>query len=102
MYESGKIMGDVCEDVSSPVEERKNVLSEEQQHHRNPEPRQNEAEFHLSDTTELGIENYVIHDLRKVFPQEKVAFECRILESSGIAKCKKHIRIYKSRLYRKV
>lgn len=59
MYESRKIMGDVCKDVSSPVEERKDLLSEEQQHHRDSEPRQDETQLHLSDTTELGIEDFV-------------------------------------------
>ena len=66
MYESRKNMGDVCKDVSSAIEERKDVLSEEHEHHRDSEPRQDEIEFHLSDAVGLGIENYVIHDLRKV------------------------------------
>ena len=30
MYESRKNMGDVCKDVSSAIEKRKDVLSEEQ------------------------------------------------------------------------
>ena len=59
MYESRKNMGDVCEDVSSSIEKRKDVLSEEQQHHRNSEPRQDETQLHLSDTTELGIKDFV-------------------------------------------
>lgn len=66
MYESRKNMGDVCKDVSSSIEKRKDVLSEEQQHHRDSEPRQDEAQLHLSDTTELGIEDFVAHDLGKV------------------------------------
>ena len=75
MYESRKNMGDVCKDVSSAIEKRKDVLSEEHEHHRDSEPRQDEAELHLSDPTELGIEDYVIHELRKVFPQEGVSFK---------------------------
>lgn len=94
MYESRKNMGDVCKDVSSSIEERKDVLSEEQQHDRDSEPRQNEAQLHLSDATELGIEDYVMHDLRKVFSQEEVKFECKILEHLGI--------IVKMRTYDKV
>lgn len=66
MYESRKNMGDVCKNVSSPVEKCKDVLSEEQQHHRDSEPRQDEAKLHLSDATQLGIEDYVAHDLGKV------------------------------------
>lgn len=84
MYESRKNMGDVCKDVSSPVEKRKDILSEEQQHHRDSEPRQDEAKLHLSDSIELEFENYVIHNLRKAFSQEYVAFECRILNLTGI------------------
>lgn len=57
MYEFRKIMGDVCEDVSSSIEKRKDVLSEEQQHHRDSEPRQDEAQLHLSNAAKLGIEN---------------------------------------------
>ena len=75
MYESRKNMGDVCEDVSSTIEKRKDVLSEEQQHDRDSEPRQNEAQLHIPDPTELGIEDYVIRELRKVFPQEGVSFK---------------------------
>ena len=66
MYESRKIMGDVCKDVSSPIEKRKDVLSEEHEHHRDSEPRQDEAEFHIPDPTELGIEDHVARDLGKV------------------------------------
>lgn len=66
MYESRKNMGDVCKDVSSPVEERKDVLSEEHEHHRDSEPRLDEVKLHLSHPTELGIEDYVIRELRKV------------------------------------
>lgn len=66
MYESRKNMGDVCKDVSSPIKERKDVLSEEQQHHRNSESRQDETEFHIPDPTELGIEDYVVHDLGNI------------------------------------
>lgn len=75
MYESRKIMGDVCKDVSSPVKECKDLLSEEQQHDRDREPRQDEAKLHLSDATELGIEDYVIRELRKVFPQKDISFK---------------------------
>ena len=75
MYESRKNMGDVCKDVSSSIEERKDVLSEEQQHDRDSEPRQDETQLHLSDTTELGIKDYVIRELRKVFPQEDISFK---------------------------
>lgn len=60
MYESRKNMGDVHKDVSSAIEKRKDVLPEEQQHHRNSEPRQDETEFHIPDPTELGIEDYVV------------------------------------------
>lgn len=73
MYESRKIMGDVCEDVSSFIKGRKDVLSEEHEHHRDSEPRPNEAQLHLSDAVGLGIENYVIRELRKVFPQEDIS-----------------------------
>lgn len=66
MYESRKIMGDVCKDVSSPVEKCKDLLSEEQQRYRNSEPRQDKVKLHLSDAAELGIEDYVIRELRKV------------------------------------
>lgn len=59
MYESRKNMGDVCKDVSSSIEERKDLLSEDQQHDRDSEPRQDEAKLHLSDATELGIEDFV-------------------------------------------
>lgn len=94
MYESRKNMGDVCKDVSSSIEKRKDVLSEEHEHHRDSEPRQDEAQLHLSNATELGIEDYVIHDLRKVFSQEEVKFECKVLEHLGI--------IVKMRTYDKV
>ena len=59
MYESRKNMGDVCKNVSSSIKERKDVLSEEQQHDRDSEPRQDETQLHLSDTTELGIKDFV-------------------------------------------
>lgn len=75
MYESRKNMGDVCEDVSNAIEKRKDVLSEEQQHDRDSEPRQNEAQLHIPNPTELGIEDYVIHELQKAFPQEDVSFK---------------------------
>lgn len=75
MYESRKNMGDVCKDVSGPVEERKDVLSKEHEHHRDSEPRPDEAELHLSDAVGLGIEDYVIRELRKVFPQEDISFK---------------------------
>lgn len=39
MYESRKIMGDVHKNVSSAIEKRKDVLSEEHEHHRNSEQR---------------------------------------------------------------
>ena len=52
-------MGDVSKDVTSTIEERKDVLSEEQQYHRDSEVRQDEAELHLSDNTELGIKDFV-------------------------------------------
>ena len=84
MYESRKIMGDVCKDVSSAIEERKDVLSEEHEHNRDSEQRQDEAEFHIPDATELGIEDYVIRELRKVFPQEDISF--KIHRSSIIPK----------------
>ena len=60
MYESGKIMGDVHKNVPSSIEKCKDVLPEEQQHHRNSEPRRGEAELHIPDPTELGIEDYVV------------------------------------------
>lgn len=63
MYESRKNMGDVCKDVSSPVEERKDVLSEEQQHHRDSEPRQDKVKLHLSHAAELGFKNAIIQEL---------------------------------------
>ena len=67
MYESRKNMGDVCKDVSSAIEKRKDVLSEEQQHHRNSKQRQDEAELYLSDAVGLDLEDYVVlHDLGKV------------------------------------
>lgn len=67
MYEFRKTMGDVCEDVSSPVKECKDVLSEEYEHNRNSEQRQDETEFHLSDAVGLDLEDYVVlHDLGKV------------------------------------
>lgn len=55
MYESRKNMGDVCKDVSSAIEKRKDVLSEEHEHNRDSESRQDEAKFHILDPTELGI-----------------------------------------------
>lgn len=79
MYESRKDMGDVCKDVSSSIEERKDVLSEEREHHRDSEPRQDKVKLHLSNTAELGIEDHVIRELRKVFPQEDLAFEVTTL-----------------------
>ena len=75
MYESRKNMGDVCKDVSSAIEKRKDVLSEEHEHNRNSEQRQNETELHIPDPTELGIEDYVIRELRKVFSKEGVSFK---------------------------
>lgn len=75
MYESRKNMGDVCKDVSSTIKERKDVLSEEHEYHRDSEQRQDETEFHISDPTELGIEDYVIRELRKVFPQKDISFK---------------------------
>ena len=59
MYESRKNMGDVCEDVSSAIEKRKDVLSEEHEHHRNSEQRPDETEFYIPDPTELGIKDFV-------------------------------------------
>ena len=82
MYESRKNMGDVHKDVSSSIEKCKDVLSEEQQHHRNSEQRQDETEFHIPDPTELGIENYVIRELCKAFSKEGVSF--KIYRSSTI------------------
>lgn len=84
MYESKNNMGDLCKDVSSAIEKRNDALSKEHEHHRDSESRRDEVDLHLSDAVGLGIEDYVIHDLRKVFPQEEVAFECRILEPLGI------------------
>lgn len=75
MYESRKIMGDVCEDVSSSIKERKDVLSEEQQHDRDSEPRQNEAELHLSDAVGLDLKDYVIRELYKAFSKQGVSFK---------------------------
>ena len=75
MYESRKNMGDVCEDVSSAIEKRKDVLSKEQQHHRNSEPRPDEAQLHIPNPTELGIEDYVIRELYKAFSKEGVSFK---------------------------
>ena len=67
MYESRKNMGDVCKNVSSSIKERKDVLSEEHEHHRDSEQRQDETKFHIPDATELGIEDYVVlRDLGKV------------------------------------
>lgn len=63
MYEFRKTMGDVCEDVSSPVKECKDVLSEEQQHDRDREPRQNKVKLHLSDTIGLDLENYISREI---------------------------------------
>lgn len=63
MYESGKNMGDVCKDVSSAIEKRKDVLSEEHEHHRDSEPRQDEIEFHLSDAVGLEVGNDVVQRL---------------------------------------
>ena len=79
MYESRKNLGNVRKDVSSSIEERKDLLSEEQQYHRDSEPRQDEVKLHLSDATQLGIEDYVIRELRKAFPQEDLAFEVTTL-----------------------
>lgn len=74
MYESRKNMGDVHKDVSSAIKERKDVLSEEHEHDRDSEPRLDETEFHLSDPTELGIEDYVVlRDLGKVIGTSIVA-----------------------------
>lgn len=66
MYESRKNMGDVCKDVSGAIEKRKDVIPEEHEHHRNSESRPNETKFHIPDPTELGIEDYVMHDLGKI------------------------------------
>ena len=84
MYESRKNMGDVCKDVSSSIEERKDVLSKEHEHNRDSKQRQDEAELHIPDPTELGIEDYVIRELRKVFPQKDISF--KIYRSSIIPK----------------
>lgn len=59
-------MGDVCKDVSSAIEKRKDVLSEEHEHHRDSESRQDETKIHIPDPTELGIKDYVVHGLRKI------------------------------------
>lgn len=59
MYESRKNMGDVCKDVSSSIEKCKDVLSEEQQHDRDSEPRQDNVKLHLLHAAELGIEDFV-------------------------------------------
>lgn len=69
MYESRKNMGDVHKNVPNSIEKRKDVLPEEQQHHRNSEPRLDEAELHIPEPTELGIEDYVVHDLGKIFEE---------------------------------
>lgn len=67
MYESRKNMGDVHKDVSSSIEKRKDVLSEEHEHHRDSEPRLDETELHVPDPIELGIEDYVVlRDLGKI------------------------------------
>lgn len=66
MYESRKNMGDVCKDVSSAIEERKDLLSKDCEHDRNSKPRQDEVKLHLSNTAQLGIEDYVIRELGKV------------------------------------
>lgn len=94
MYETRKNMGDVHKNVSSAIEERKDNLSEEREHNRDSEQRQDETEFHIPVHTELGIEDYVVHDLRKVFSQEEVKIECKVLEHLGI--------IVKMRTYDKV
>ena len=75
MYESRKNMGDVCKDVSSSIEKRKDVSSEEQQHHRNSEQRQDETEFHLSDAVGLDLKDYVIRELYKAFSKQGVSFK---------------------------
>ena len=62
IYESRKIMGDVCEDVSSSIKKRKDVLLEAHEHDRDSERRQNETEFHIPDPTKLGIEDYVVFE----------------------------------------
>ena len=94
MYESRNNMGDLCKDVSSAIEKLNDALSEEHEHHRDSESRRDEADLHLSDAVGLGVEDYVIHDLRKVFSQEEVKFECKVLEHLGI--------IVKMRTYDKV
>lgn len=82
MYESRKNMGDVCKDVSSSIEERKDVLSEEQQHHRDSEQRQDEAQLHLSNAVGLDLKDYVIRELYKAFSKQGVSF--KIYRSSTI------------------
>lgn len=77
MYESRKNMGDVCKDVSSSIEERKDVLSEEQQHHRDSEPRQDKVKLHLSHAAELGFKNAIIQELRKAFPNKLIGVNVR-------------------------
>ena len=84
MYESRKNMGDVCKDVSSSVEERKDLLSEEQQHDRDREPRQDKVKLHLSDTIGLDLENYVIKGLRQAFSQEEIQFKVT-MHDGGLA-----------------
>ena len=67
MYESRKNMGDVCKDVSSAIEKRKDVLPEEHEHNRDSEQRQDKAELHISNAVGLDIEDYVVlRDLGKV------------------------------------
>ena len=75
MSETRKNMGDVHKDVSSTIEKCKDVLSEEHEHHRDSEQRQDKTEFYIPDPTELGIEDYVSRELRKVFPQEDISFK---------------------------
>lgn len=75
MYESRKIMGDVCKDVSSPVEERKGGLSEEQQHDRDSEPRQDKVKLHLSHAAQLGIEDYVMDTVTKKIRERYIEYD---------------------------
>ena len=75
MYESRKNMGDVHKDVSSAIEERKDLLSKDCEHDRNSKPRQNEAQLHLSDTTELGIEDYVIDTVTKKIRERYIEYD---------------------------
>lgn len=75
MYEFRKNMGDVCKDVSSSIEERKDVLSEEQQYDRDSEPRRDEVKLLLSDTTELGIEDYIIDTVTKKIRERYIEFD---------------------------